>query len=253
MNTATKQWLEFVQASSIPLRCLDANDLPLLGLASGCMIEYRGRRILLSVFHATSKPGKWAIELRYDKETRRTKLYYPGAFNYLAEMTLGVSQINDVDFSYTEIPKTIESTFQHLTPSGVCLAERRRTIFTTTLQVQPSHGEVYAFSGQVQPDFFHDANALVTEHQTYPGLKYVRTEGGHHFFRLPVKHPGHEYFQGCSGSPILDTKCNVVALVCGGDIESGEIYGIDLSKYRSALDITYSQFPASESNGLAST
>lgn len=235
-----KKWLEFAQASSIPLRCLNSADLPLLGLASGCMIDYLGKRLLLSVFHAVSKPGKWAIELRFDKEKQRTELYYPGAFNFLAEMTLGMPAVNDVDFAYVELPGDIESTYQHLTPRGECLAERKRPIFSPTFQVLPSKQEMYAFSGQIKPEFVTGLNAMVTEHQTYPGLQYDRTEGDYHYFRLPVPHPGHECFRGCSGAPIFDTKKNLVALVCGGDEQKNEICGIDLIKYKVALDISYS-------------
>jgi len=204
------------------------------------MIDYCGKRLLLSVFHATSKPGKWAIELRYDREKCRTELFYPGAFNFLAEMTLGVPKINHVDFSYVQIPKHIESMFQHLTPSGECLVERKRPVFSPTFQMRPKKEEIYAFSGQVKAEFVVGINELVTEHQTYPGLKYDRTDAGYHYFKLPVEHPGHEYFKGCSGAPILDTDNNIVALVCGGCTKTDEIYGIDLGKYKVALDITCS-------------
>ena len=239
MKNIDKKWLDLVQASSIPLRCLDSNSLP-VGLASGCMIDYCGKRILLSVFHATSKPGRWSIELRYDAENKRTELYYPRAFNFLAEMRLGVPKINHIDFSYTQIPANIESIFQQLTPKGDYLAQRKRPVFSPTFQVRPSKEEIYAFSGQIKPKFVDAINTLITEHQTYPALRYDRTVGAYHFFKLPVKHPGHEAFQGCSGAPILDTKNNVVALVCGGDISADEIYGIDLGRYKVALDVTYS-------------
>jgi len=239
MKQPDKEWLEFVQASSIPLRKLDTNKLP-VGIASGCMLDYLGKRLILSVFHATGKSGQWAVELRYDKENQRTELYYPGPFNFLAEMTLGVSEIREVDFSYAEIHGDITSFFQHLTPRGECAGQRPRIVFKPDFSVPPSQEELYAFSGQVIPQFVPDHNALITEHRTYPGLKYVRTENGYHYFELPVPHPGHDHFEGCSGAPIVDTERNVVALVCGGSEETNEIYGIALDKFKVALDVTYS-------------
>jgi hypothetical protein len=241
-DTQMKEWLEFVQASSIPLRCLDASNLPLLGAASGCMIDYHGKRFLLSVFHAMSRPGKWAMELRFDIDRNLTELYFPGAFNFLVEMTLSMPGVTDVDFAYVELPGGIESTFQHLTFRGECLASRQRPVFSPTFDVAPNKQEMYAFSGQIKPAFISGLNALETEHQTYPGLSYERTENGHLYFRLPRPHPGHEFFEGCSGAPIIDSRKNLIALVCGGDAQKDEIYGVDLAKYKVALDIACSDF-----------
>jgi len=52
-----------------------------------------------------------------------------------------------------------------------------------------------------------------------------------------MKHPGHDDFRGCSGAPIIDTKGNVVALVCHGDDASDEIFGISIKDYQLSLDI----------------
>ena len=178
------------------------------------------------------------MELRFVKG-KGAKLYYPGAFNFLAEMTLGIPEIRDVDFSYTEIPPDVESYFQELTPNGVIISERKRTVFRPTFKTFPTKEELYGFSGQILPEFLPTMGTLMIEHNTYPGLKYDRTEDSYHVFKLPVEHPGHERFEGCSGAPILDTKGNIVALVCSGNKEKNEIYGISLNKYKVALDITY--------------
>jgi hypothetical protein len=222
------------------LRKLDSEKLP-VGMASGCIIDYLGRRLVLSVFHATGKSGRWAIELRYDKDKRLTELYYPGAFNFLGEMILEIPKINEVDFSYTEVPTDLVSYFQHVTLDGKCLIERERHVFKPDFNVSPSLDKVYGFSGQVKGQFDEGLNALVVEHRTYPGLKYSHTERGYHYFKLPVEHPGHDHFKGCSGAPIIDTARNVVALVCGGNKDKNEVYGIALNKYKMALDITYTQ------------
>jgi hypothetical protein len=232
------EWLKRVQRSSIPLRRLDNELLP-IGLASACLIDYLEKRILLTVFHAVGKSSRWVIQLKYDIEKKRTETYSPLSFNFLAEMRLGSSEINDVDFAYAEVPKDIEVYFQHLTPTGECIEEFKRTIFAPNFNIQPSVDEIYGFSGEVLPDFVPDLNALIIEHRTYPGLKYMRTENGYHFFKLPVAHPGHEHFQGCSGAPIIDSKGHVVALVCSGSEETHEIRGVALNKYKIALDVTY--------------
>ena len=73
----------------------------------------------------------------------------------------------------------------------------------------------------------------------YDGLKYVGTEDSYYVFELPFEHPGHEFFKGCSGAPILDSRGNIVALVCSGDIDRNAIIGISLNKYKIALDVTF--------------
>src|SRR3546814_18916949 len=70
----------------------------------------------------------------------------------------------------------------------------------------------------------------------YPGLRYERTEGGYHVFQLPVQHPGHDAFQGCSGAPILDMERRVVGLVCSGSIPDNTISCVSLARYGVALD-----------------
>ena len=76
----------------------------------------------------------------------------------------------------------------------------------------------------------------------YDGLIYLRTEEDRHFFKLPIEHPGHLEFKGCSGAPILNSAGMPVALVCGGDTERNEIYGVSLSHYRSVVDILVGNF-----------
>ena len=233
------KWLELLQLSSIPLRKLDPVGYP-IGIASGCLIDYLDRKILLSVFHATKSDGNWAIELKYEKG-KGTAVYPLGAFNYLAEIKLGTSVINDVDFSYTEIAKDVESFFQQLTPQGDIISERKRPAFTPSFASIPTKDEIYGFSGQVLPEMHRAIDTFITEHRTYPGLKYEATEGAYHIFTLPVEHPGHEHFKGCSGAPIIDTKGNIVSLVCHGDMDRNAIFGVALNHYKVALDITYGQ------------
>ena len=80
---------------------------------------------------------------------------------------------------------------------------------------------------------------FVTQHRIYTDLKYKEKQEDYYVFELPYEHPGDEHFQGCSGAPIIDTKGNVVALVCSGDEDTNLIYGISLKKFKVAIDATY--------------
>src|SRR3546814_6545958 len=97
---------------------------------------------------------------------------------------------------------------------------------------------LFRFDGVFWSRRRHTSCALVTGVQTcaLPILRYERTEGGYHVFQLPVQHPGHDAFQGCSGAPILDMERRVVGLVCSGSIPDNTISYVSLARYGVALE-----------------
>jgi hypothetical protein len=149
-------------------------------------------------------------------------------------MTIGSGSMRSIDFCYAEIPSDLRPYYQYITPRNGIEYERPRHVFDGNLDVTASAGEVYAFAGQVLPERIDNA-AICTEMRVYPGLRHVGTSDGYDIFRLPVPHPGHEEFKGCSGAPIVDTKKSVVALVCRGQTEDNTIWGVPLSRYRMAF------------------
>ena len=228
------KWLEWVPITSIPLKRLGPGESP-FGFASGCLVNYQGRRFILTVAHAVGLGSSdWVIELGNDEE-RGAEFYRPACFLYLGEMNPGTGEIGDVDYTWAEVPTNLESTFQLLTPFGPKSEKRRRQVFDLATVGEPDANELYAFSGEIHPEI-HASLGLVTEPVLYPGLRYIKSDGPFYQFRLPVTHPGHESFWGCSGAPIVDTNRRLVALVSSGDIPENVIYGIALSRYRSALD-----------------
>ena len=237
MVNAEHEWIRLLQLSCIPLRKLDDSLMP-IGLASGCLIDYLGKRIILSVLHATRRDASWAIQIKFERGIG-TEIYRPGLFNYVGEMTLGVSEIREIDFSFAKVANDVVPYFQELTMRGEKLSEVPRKIFAPAFDVLPSKDATYGFSGETMPEM-HGSHTLATEHLICHSLKYVESKNGYHVFKLPVDHPGHKYLKGCSGAPIIDTKGNIVALVCRGDISENTITGVSLNKYKFALDMTYS-------------
>ncbi len=231
-----KAWLNWVVLTSVPLRKLDINRLP-VGITSGCLIDYGHKRFILSVEHAVKKhlPQEWVIELGYDDE-KGTEIYKPNYFNYLAEVRLSDESIKHIDFCYAEVPKDIVAYYQHINITGKTLSKVPRHIFSTRLELTPTREQIYAFSGQIFPEKVEN-HTLCTEVHVYPGMKYIGDDGEFHLFKLPVEHPGNEFFQGCSGAPIVDMDKNVVALVCSGDVDRNIIYGISVARYKSLFDV----------------
>lgn len=233
LSQRAQDWLRWVVVTSVPLRHLDDNGMP-LGIASGCLVLCRGRKFLLSVSHAV-KPGSkgWAIELGYDPR-HGTEMYWPRTFLYMAEMQKGAGVLDHVDFCFAEVAADVLPIYAHRTPCSVSDV-RPRHIFEITDFVEPAQAGMFAFSGQVKPEM-HGWDAMVTEMHVYPGLWFIRSERSNYIFQLPVNHPGHDSFHGCSGAPIVDMDRRVVALVSSGDEESGTITGVSVLRAVTALN-----------------
>jgi hypothetical protein len=124
VTASTQEWLEWVLVTSIPLRRLNLPDVP-IEFASACLVDYRGRRFLLSVQHAVDMGSKdWIVDLGYESG-KGTAFYRPYSFNYVIR---GSGSIRGIDFCYTEVPSDLISTYQHMTPRGI-LDERVRDVF----------------------------------------------------------------------------------------------------------------------------
>lgn len=231
--------------SSVPLKKIGTNGLP-QSIASGCLINYGGKRILLTVSHATKDRGKWAIELRYERG-RRTQLYGLGAMRFLMKGSLTSSKLTDLDFSYVAIPENICAYRQEIIPPDTVKSETSISIHAPDFAAQPSSALQYGFCGLVKPthEEHFGKTYLAGELKTYVGLTYLRSDDDYHVFKLPTPHEGHEHFQGCSGAPVLDETGNVVGLVCSGDIPTDEIWAFAVARYRTALDILVADDDAS--------
>ena len=229
-----QEWLEWMILTSTPLRKLSEDNMP-VGIASGAVLDFRGKRFLLTVSHAVNMENTdWVMELGYDEE-KGTEVYKPNYFSYIGEINIKSGKIKDIDYAYAEIAKDVNPVYQPLTPRGPAAEKMPRHIFTEDDIVEPNTNTVYAFSGQVFPEM-HDESGFVTQPTVYPGIKFLRSEGPFHVFTLPVEHPGHDSFKGCSGAPIVDLEHNLVALVCKGFIEDNTIYGISLGRYKFSLE-----------------
>lgn len=228
-----REWLDWVLITSHPLRRLDDQE-NLLGISSGTLFDYRGRRFLLTAQHSVPLGSNdWLLDLGKVSD-KGTEIYKPKNFLYVGEYTRSTGEGRVIDFCFSELPVDLNSIYQQRTPwlSG---EERYRHVFNSDLTILPSAEQIYAFSGEIQPEK-HGTGSYAMTMTVNPGLKYLRTDSEMHVFGLPVTHPGHEHFRGCSGAPIVDMNRQVVALVCGGNEEEGTVYGVSIARYKFALD-----------------
>lgn len=227
VSEQTMRWLHFVGLTSVPLYKLDEKELPCT-VASGCFANIGGRKLILSVSHATGE-GHWVAEMRFDPEQQRTLVHHFGDVWSVVHLDQNTSMREELDISFTEVPADFFSMMQERNSTGGIIAERPRHEFETTLQDVPDASEIYAFAGRVGTARL-DETTFWSGPTVYPGLKYLRTDGHYHVFKLPVPHPGHDAFKGCSGAPIVDRKGVVVALVCSGDIAAATITGVSVQR-----------------------
>lgn len=233
ITSHVREWLDWVPVTSHPLRRLDAQEY-LLGIGSGTLLDYRGRRFLLTVQHNVPLGSSdWILDLG-KRSDKGTEIYKPKYFLYVCEYTRSTGEARAIDFCFSELPTDLNSIYQQRTP-WVSGEERHRHVFKSDLTTVPSIEQIYAFAGQIQPES-HSPRSYAMTTAVYPGLKYLRTDSEMHVFKLPVSHPGDEHFRGCSGAPIVDMKRQVVALVCGGEEADGIVYGVSVARYKFALD-----------------
>lgn len=229
---------EFLWLSSVPLVRLNDQRLP-TGFASGCMIDYSGKRVLLTVSHATGDQKNWAIQLRY-MPGKSTETYQLGSMHFLKKASFTELNFKDVDFSYAEVSPSICAYRQEIeVPGNVVKSEKLITVHSSSLEDVPKPSEKFGFCGMVMPtsENHFKQTYIVSEPRIYSGLSFQRTENDYHVFSLPFPHPGHEHFKGCSGAPILSSTGSIVALVCRGNEKTNEIWGISVRAYKTPIDV----------------
>jgi hypothetical protein len=228
-----EQWARKVFLASIPLRELDAGLRP-INWGSGCLIDYKGRRFILTVAHNTEEGGNWAIETEFVAEG--AKLYQIGPMMFVRQMDLDTGDSKRLDFCYAIVPKDLTSVYQAVTMSGVVMESAQRLLCDISFQKSLDGSRKYGFSGLVGVKRVHDFY-LRGELKLELDLAYAGMEDEYFIFELAHPHPGRGYYEGCSGAPIIDSDGKTVALVCGGCVAKNLIYGIPIRIFQPALDV----------------
>jgi hypothetical protein len=234
------EFQKFLYLSSVPLVQLDEKLSP-IATASGCLIDYVGKRVLLTVSHATRNQGNWTIPLRYIPGNG-IDTYQLGSMYFLAEGSLLNPNLKDIDFSYVVVSSDLCAYRQEIEmSSGVrtVKSEKAIKIHSPNLKEIPNSEDKYGFCGIIMSEVEIHPGQIILDGKPYiyPGLSFRRTEDDYHFFALPFSHLGHEYFEGCSGAPIFSSSGSLVALVCGGCKKTNEICGISISALKIQIDI----------------
>ncbi len=229
-------WQDLIKYSSVQLRKHDEGNRMPCSIGSGCLLDFKGQRFLLTVFHVTEKSSKWCAQIKYNDKVQKAEVLFLNTFSYLAGFSEDKKLIKEVEFAFHLVRPNFISYYHNRTWKGETIEIKERPVFTVDDIGEPNKEVSYGFSGDIQPTSIPDLNAFETNQLIYHGLKYDRLENDMLYFKLPEDHPGHEVFKGCSGAPIIGEDGKVISLVSGGCTTTNEIYGCNLQKCINTLD-----------------
>jgi len=237
MNDSEKQAI-FMRTTFVPLQNISP-DKSIQGTASGTWVKYNGRSLLLTVHHAVSKPGHWAMEVKVDPINRQTEFYsLPEPYFFkLVHRQSGVERI--LDFAVFELPDNIFPVYSHNDTNGNFVDAFPRIQYDLNFEESvPNSNEEFIFSGRTRREDHRTIRAYAF---TCP-IRIVRfskvLEDNAYVLEFDLEKPfnDHNEFRGCSGSPVVGCQSgNLVSLITHGNQDRNKIYGVRLELFRQQL------------------
>lgn len=148
--------------------------------------------------------------------------------------------MTEIDFAYCRYPFEYIPEFQVLdqSGSGKILRERPCAVYGEKQLAIAAPHKSYGFAGHTRPclEPHPEITILSTKMLVCTGLTLVGKYDYFDVFQLSIKHPGHQFFEGCSGAPIVDVGGNLVGLIVKGNTESETISAVPISLCTQILD-----------------
>lgn len=205
---------------TIPLRKVNDNLEP-IGIGSGFIVTINGVKLIVSAEHVINRTdgGNWCIECEYEPKKGKTKLQKIGTPSMALRFNLKGDTPNVLDISCQKIPNDFVSVFQEFSNSGTLQNSESRKEFDSLTYISPNLDDIYAFTGNTKPCYGSDApqQYLETTWRVYNNLKFKHSTTQFDYYELPFEHPGHVFFEGCSGAPLVNQRFEVVGLISGCD------------------------------------
>ncbi len=214
------------------LNPLDVSGMP-CGMGSGCLVRCGGIKLLLSVSHLLRATHQWNLHVKSYPPPRYTQAYQFGAPTTVKRLSLSNARKVSLDFFAVPIPDEVTPIHQEVRGIHAIIDGAAKRVFEFDEITEPSSSEEYAFFGLTQGLQAGVLFECVPIHVSR--LKFCGENQRSLIFELPYAHPGHDFFKGCSGAPIVDSRGRLVSLVQSGSLRSNRVLGYPLSKYAAAI------------------
>lgn len=228
------EYVDLLSLSTLHLKRLGKDRIP-NKIASGALVRYKGRMLVITAGHLFKKSGHWAVELSYNEELEETALYGLGEVCLLKQGNLLSGELEDIDFAYKVLDEEIHP--QHVEFDAYYRLSRSvpKRVIDSNLEDTPNLNDEYGFCGNVKP--VGEGGIVAATRLPVPFLQFKENRGDILEFVLPFEIENREHLRGTSGAPILNRKGKMMSVVASGIPGTRRLFGINLKKYKMAVDI----------------
>ena len=219
------------------------------GFGTGCIVNYLGHTLLLSVSHVTNDDGLTTfLETNLPPEGITTPLKPIGGLVWydVFKVTEGMD-LTDFEYLIENKAERIDVTFAKLTEQFELkqpaidfkyfkIEEGDKLMLDLNHAAVPDKANIYSFYGKVRP-YFQGIYLKMTP-TLKKGLTFHRTNGYFHMFLAPEIIKDKDDYRGCSGAPILDSEGRIVALACQIRENTKIIYGFSIQECMKLIKLT---------------
>lgn len=237
---------ELMVKSSIQVFLAKADYPKPVGFGSCCIIIYRNRRFFVSVSHVTDADGYTTFLETNQPFDERGPIIQPivgmcyfDQIKVTDEMSLEdfesvLQEGKRLDIAFAEIKHDIALLQPEMDFKAFIVEESvKLPLYMDDISL-PTKEERYGFFGKVRHQY--NGIQLAMSPTLKHSLTFHCTKGDFYMFLAPQIITDSEDYEGCSGAPILDSQCRVVALACAVYTGTRIIYGFPIQKCKELLD-----------------
>jgi len=218
------------------------------GFGSGFILKHKNRYFLITVFHVVKDEVETFLETNLPpKESNQMLQPIGGIYSFnllkaspditiegLEELLTKPGEIIDIAFA-EYFPEKMGPLLQRELDFGSFKVEKGIKVFIDENHIgTPDANNTFGFFGNIKHDY--KGMSLISTPKLVNDLKYHKTFGDFHKFKLKKVTKTKEEFQGCSGAPIIDSLGNMVAIACKVATGSNLVYGFSISKCLELID-----------------
>lgn len=207
------------------------------GVASGIIVRFSRRLILLTAGHIFDRPGRWTMETSTVVDGKTLHLHLPDV-QRLCSVEVRSGKDSDIDLAWA--PLDCEAVKEQMRRDAA-MRDRavKLPVYIGPLDLIPERSEAYGFAAHNRVEM-HGARHLYSQPSFEVGMAFkgYHAESGLYEFELSRLHQGHDYYSGASGAPIANAEGKIVSLLVSGDQDGGpRLWGVPLARFVPLLNL----------------